>query len=364
MGATSKCGFTRTEGRANRRCKMPQEKQGKRGSWKWLGIPVVLMILGLAVGGYFWLSQKEPGEYAGPLEKVTVAAYAGEAAALVYVATEQGFFVAHGLEVIGKDYETGKLAADALLAGEADIATSAGFVFVSNSFDHAELRVFGTVATAEVKELVARKDKGITAIGDLMGKKIGVTRKSGGEFALGNFLTFNDLSYEDVELVDLNPSEIAVAITNGDIDAAFTWDPGVFNIRKELGDNAVSWPGGEDFYFVLLTTADWIKNNPGAAERFLESLLEADEYVEDHSENAKAFVKDRFAYEADYIEYSWPRQQFAVVLEQAMLITFEDQARWRIENNLTDKATVPNFLDFIYWDALETVKPEAVGIIR
>ncbi|MCK5329769.1 MAG: nitrate ABC transporter substrate-binding protein, partial [Candidatus Marinimicrobia bacterium] len=71
-----------------------------------------------------------------------------------------------------------------------------------------------------------------------------------------------------------------------------------------------------------------------------------------------------FDYESDYIDYSWPKQKFAVILEQTMLITFEDQSRWAIENNLTDITQVPNYLNYIYLDALEKVNPEAVTIIR
>ena len=323
-----------------------------------------LIVIGIIVGGYFWLSQEKPEKYTGPVEKITLAAYAGGTGTLVYVAEDQGFFEENGLEVTIKDYESGKAAADSLLDGEADICTSADFVFVSNSFDHADLRVFGTVATSEVKELVARKDKGITTIDDLIGKKIGVTKRSGGEFALGRFLIFNALSYEDVELADLKPNEIVEAVLNGDIDAGFTWDPNVYNIKEKLGDNAMSWTGGQDFYFVLLTKEDWIKNNPAAAERFIKSVLEAEDYIKDNSEEAKEFVKNRFDYESDYIDYSWPKQEFAVILEQAMLITFEDQARWRIKQGLTDATEVPNYLYYIYMDALEKVKPEAVKIIR
>jgi hypothetical protein len=47
-----------------------------------------------------------------------------------------------------------------------------------------------------------------------------------------------------------------------------------------------------------------------------------------------------------------------------MLILFEDQARWRIEQGLTDTTEVPNYLGFIYLDALEKVKSEAVTIIH
>jgi ABC-type nitrate/sulfonate/bicarbonate transport system substrate-binding protein len=293
-----------------------------------------------------------------------LAAYAGDTGALVYVAEAQGYFKKNGLDVTIKGFDSGKAAADSLLDGEADISTSAGFVFVSNSFDHADLRVLGAVATAEVKELVARKDKGIAAIDNLKGKKIGVTKKSGGEFSLITFLTFNGLSHQDVELVNLKPSEIAEAILNDDIDAAFTWDPNVYNIKEKLGDNAISWPGGQDFYFLLLTKEGWIKNNPAAAARFMKSLLEAEDYIKDNPEKSKEFVKDRFGYESDYMDYSWPKQAFIVILEQAMLIAFEDQARWRIENKLTDKTEVPNYLNHIHLDALEEVKPEAVTIIR
>ncbi len=96
----------------------------------------------------------------------------------------------------------------------------------------------------------------------------------------------------------------------------------------------------------------------------MKSLLEAEDYIKDNSEEAKKFVKNRFDYESDYIDYSWPNQEFATVLEQSMLITFEDQARWRIKQGLTDATEIPDYLYYIYMDALEEVKPEAIGIIR
>ncbi|MEE8479300.1 MAG: ABC transporter substrate-binding protein, partial [Candidatus Neomarinimicrobiota bacterium] len=109
-----------------------------------IGIIIVVVIVGI---GLYRSIQKQPKKYTGPVEKITLAAYAGETGALVYFAENQGYFEENGLEVIIKDYESGKAAAETLINGEADIATSADFVFVSNSFDHTDLRVFGTVAT-------------------------------------------------------------------------------------------------------------------------------------------------------------------------------------------------------------------------
>jgi len=324
-------------------------------------IVVVVVVLGL---GLYWYIQEQQEKYTGPVEKITVAAVEYLTGALVYIAEDQGFFEKNGLEVTIKGYGSGKAAADALIAGEADISMSADNVFVNYGFEFTDLRVIGTVATKQIKELVARKDKGISTINDLIGKRIAVKEKSGAEFQLGVFLTFNGILQKDVEFVYLKPSEMLDAISNKEVDAVFVWDPYLYNIKEELGDSVVNWHGGEDFYFILLTKEDWLDKNPKVAERFIKSMLEAEDYIKDNSEEAKEFTKDRFDYESDYMDYSWPKQEFTVILEQAMLITFEDQARWSMKQGLINATEVPNYLDYIYLDALEEVKPEAVGIIR
>ncbi len=314
----------------------------------------------------------EETKYTGPVEKVTVAAAEYLTGALVYIAEDQGFFEKNGLDVTIKGYGSGKACADALMAGEADVSTSADNVFVSNSFENADLRIFGTVSTKQIKELVARRDKGITTTADLKGKKIAVKGQSGAEFQLAVFLTIEEgIPLQDVGFVDLKPSEMLDAISTGDVDAVFVWDPYLYEIKKELGEiktelgePLVSWHGAEDFYFVLLTKEDWIKNNPVAAERFIRSMVEAEAYIKDNPEEAKEFTKDRFDYESEYMDHAWPNQEFAVVLPQSMLTLFDDQARWRIDNKLTDATEVPNYLEYIYTDALDAVNPDAVTIIR
>ena len=332
-----------------------------RAQKMFIGIAIIVVIA-ISVGG----CSQQPEEYTGPVDKLTLAAYAGDTGALVYIAQEQGYFVDNGLDVIIKDYEAGKLAADALLAGEADICTSAGFVLVSNSFEHDDLRILGTVASAETVELVTRKDSGINQPSDLKGKKIGVTKKSTGEFFLGTFLIFNGLSVRDVEVVDLTPSEIVDAVANGEIDAGFTWEPNIFEVKSRLGANAISWPGqsGQHFYFILITKEKFIEENPQVIERFCQALIQAEEFMKENGAEAREFIRNKFDYESSYVDYIWPKNDFLVVLPQALIVAMEDQARWRIDNNLTEATVVPNYLDYIYMDALEEVKPEAVGIIH
>ena len=175
-------------------------------------------------GVWFFLEQRDTG-YVGPVAKITLATYYGLESALIYVAEDLGYFEENGLNVTLKEYPSGKQCADALIAGEADISTSADFVLVSNSFNYTDLRVLGAVASCDNVDLVARKDRDINQLSDLKGKKIGVLRKSVAEFFLGTLSVLNDFSIDDIEIVDLTPPKNVEAISNGEIDAALVWNP-------------------------------------------------------------------------------------------------------------------------------------------
>jgi NitT/TauT family transport system substrate-binding protein len=299
-------------------------------------------------------------------DSITLAVYAGDTTSLVWIAAKQGLFADNGLDVTLREYEAGKLAADALLAGDVEIATAAEFVFVSQSFDHEDLRILGSIATAEINQVIARSDRGISEPSDLRGKRIGVTRQSAGEFFLGRFLLSHDLPLEDVEIVDLTPSAIVSAISAGEIDAALTWEPNIYEIRHLLGEDSVSWPGQSDqhLYFVLIARDAWLSGHPEAAERFLRAIAQAEEYLERHVPVVQQAIAERFDYSQEYMAYIWPRHLFALTLPQALLLAMEDEARWRIENRLTDKTVVPNYLEHVHRDTLRAVRPESVTIIE
>jgi len=65
-----------------------------------------------------------------------------------------------------------------------------------------------------------------------------------------------------------------------------------------------------------------------------------------------------------YMAAIWPEHQFSLTLDQGLVAAMEDEARWLIANDLTVEKQVPDFLDYIYVEGLEAVKPDAVNIIR
>lgn len=308
---------------------------------------------------------------AGPEKQhseTTLATYYGDVSALVYLAKEKGLFKDNGLQVTIKGFEAGKLAVDALLAGEADIATAGEFVFITNLVGHPDLRIFATVSDFRIDALVARKDRGISTPTDLKGKKIGVMRKATSEFFLGRFLTLNGISMEEVDIVDLKPARIVEALLNGEIDAGQTWEPNVYQMKKKLGDRAVIWSGERinlpsTETFVLIARKSWLQSRGADGERFISSLMQTQAMLKADAEFAKSYIAKQFNLNKEYVNYVYPKIDFKVELSQALLLTMEDETRWAIDSKLIPNK-FPNYLDFIYTDILEKVKPDAVSMIH
>lgn len=299
---------------------------------------------------------------------ITIAAYSGDVSALVYLAMERGVYQENGLQVTIKDFEAGKLAVDALLAGNADIATAGEFVFITNLVDHPELRIFATVSDFRIDALVARKDFGISKPADLKGKNIGVLRKATSEFFLGRFLTLNGISMEEVNIVDLTPARIVDALLKGEIDAGQTWEPNVYQIKKNLGDRVVIWSGERNTLpptetFVLIARNSWLGNRGSDAERFIRSLLQTQAMLKEDPVSSKAFIARQFNLKAEYVNYVYPKIDFKVELSQALLLAMEDETRWARDLKLIP-AGIPNYLDFIHTDILEKVNSDAITMIH
>lgn len=302
-------------------------------------------------------------KYSGPVEKVLVGVV-GDTSALLLLAQEHGYFEDYGLDVELKKYESGAPALAGLIKGSPDVVVGSDFAGVRSSFTTNNFKIIASVAKVDKFEVVARKDRGIATPGDLKGKKLGITKGSAGEFWAGTFLTYNKLAPSDVVLVDLPPNQLTNAIVNGDIDAVLNFEPHVFNTKKRLGDVAVSWLGdsGQGIYSLLYATPDIVKNRPVAVERLMQSLVRAEAYMQANTAEGEGFIVNYFKYDKAYARETLPKFDFRVILDQSLLIAMEEQARWMIERKLTDKTTVPNYLDFVSVEALKRAQPSAVTI--
>ena len=304
----------------------------------------------------------------GKPESISVAYSPFEPTALIWIAEDRQLFSRNGLAVTFTKYDTGPAALDGVLSGQADIAAGIGeFPIVGKAFKKEQARVLATIDRSELIKVVARKDRGIQEPADLRGKRVGTTVGTIAEFFLGRFLEINGMSMGDITLVDVRtPDEWVSAVADGTIDAIATAEPYASSAESRLGSNALAWSAhGNQLLFGLVVTTDvWADTNSDLAEKFLESLAQAEEYAVTNPAQAQAIVQERLDLTAASMPAVWSRNQFSLSLDQALLVAMEDEARWMIRNDLTAEKHIPAFLDYIDEDALKEIRPEAIDIIR
>ena len=173
--------------------------------WK---VPLALMfVVTLAGCEKFSLQQAEPPQ------KITFAYTYQPQSTLVHIAMVKGYFVEEGLDVHPLMHTYGKAALQSLLDRKADFATVAETPVMFSVLKGEKIFVIANIEeTTKNNAVVARKDAGINASGDLKGKRIGFTPGTTSEFFLDSLLTANGLTRKDVQSVALKPEEMQDAI--------------------------------------------------------------------------------------------------------------------------------------------------------
>lgn len=330
---------------------------------------IVAIIVIVVASIVWWRGMSTPApKYAGPVEKITLGMELSPLSALLWVAENKGYFQENGVEVTMKKFDSGRSAFVSMLnEGGLDMVTVSQTPVMFNSFNRNDFAITANMAFSYNDLFVlARRDHGIAKLGDLRGKKIGVHKGSTGEYFLDLFLRTNNLQPSDVEEVDITTGQLVPSLIEGTVDAISTWNPHIFNAQKALGDKSVTLPNGkiyrEDWYFV--SNKQFIQKHSEAIARFLKAIKQAEEFTKNNKDEAVAIVAGRLGSEKDFISSIWNDYQFEIFLDQTIILSIENEARWAIKNKLTDKILVPNYLNYIYFDALEAIKPEAVTIIH
>ena len=330
---------------------------------KFLVITVVLMVLVITISLFVYLDLQKP--YTGKVESITVGTVPTEAASLILIANDQQYFAANGLNVTFKNYLSGLNAVEGMLAGESDIAGAAEFVFVQEIMQNASIYNIGNIDQYLSLYIVGRTDKSISNASDLIGKKIGVALGTSHQFFLGRFLELNGIKASQVALLNVAFNEQSDALANGTIDAVITFQPFLSQIESRLGNTTVVWSAqaGQPGYVVALCTKSLATAHPEIIERYLKALVQAEDFIVNHPDQAMAIVAKKLNYTSAYMESVWKDYRFSVTLDQSFVLLAQDEARWLITNNLTAANSAPNILNYVYETGLLAVKPQAVNII-
>jgi len=300
--------------------------------------------------------------------KVVLAAEMSLLPSTVWVAEARGFFTAHNIELEIREFDSGRNALETMLADDSiNIATVAQTPVVFNSFNNESYVIFATMAySIDDIKVLALKERGINSARDLIGKKIGVTKRSTGHYFLEGYLAHFGLTLNDVVLHDINASELQKKLFSKEMDAITSWEPHIDNAFQQFGEEQLTLlvsptPFRKDFYFT--SRPEYVSDSNESVQRFLTALVDAEKFIKDNPKISQDIVAQKLGKSTDFIKNIWNVFTFEITLEQSILVNLENEAIWAA-NLSGEKKQVPNYLDYIDIKPLLKVKPLGVNIIH
>jgi len=314
-----------------------------------------------------WVAAASIGGCSVQREPVSIALVLEPLAALVVLAEAEGLFQQEGLDVTIREYASGRLALQGMLKGQTEFATVADTPIVLNSFERGDFKLLATIASSDNDpRIVARRDRGIAQPFDLAGKRIGTQKGSAVHFFLHHFLLKHGLEGARTTVVFLEPAELPSALARGEIDAFSMREPLVGEAQRLLGDNAVLF-GERGLYlktFNLVGREDLVKTRSSVVHKILRSLIQAEEYGRRYPDEARRKVANRLQLSEAALAREWSDLRLQVSLDQSLLLSLEDQARWAMSEGLVNEKAMPNFLSMVALAPLHAIRPEAVRLVH
>ena len=187
---------------------------------------------------------------------------------------------ATGYKVNWRQFDSGAKVATAMASGDVQvgvIGSSPLAAAVSRGLDLELVWILDDINEAEA--LVARNGSGINTPADLKGKKLGVPFVSTTHFHTMFALQLWGIKPSEVQLLNMQPNQIAAAWERGDIDAAYVWDPALARIKqtgKVLVTSGELSKKGTATFDGIAAQRGWAEANPEFMARFIKVIADAD----------------------------------------------------------------------------------------
>ena len=271
-------------------------------------------------------------------------------ASLVYLAYELGYFQRSNLNIILKQYASGRHALRHMVNNHLDLAIAGEIPVVMQAFQRPELRILCSVGSSDREAwLLGRSDRGVTDIDNLRRKTVGIKYGSGYHHILSRYLDHYSLSDEEVILRCYETgAQLPQAIKSGEVDAISYPHSIKFpfggDTAELFGAAAVPIRAGGIYrlWFNLVTTKRIIETSRQQIEGLLSTLSAAQAFLKSDTDRAATLVGNQLGVDMDRIKEVWSRLTLGVALDEGLLENIEHTRRWIAEHNIKGQWNPPS----------------------
>lgn len=284
------------------------------------------------------------------------------------VAQKKGLFEKHGVKVEMKLFTEGRVAIEALAAGQFDVGMFGdipGLALLAVGYS-GKIIAAGLGGPARQAVLV-RKDAPYKSLEELKGKKLGLTKGSTDELALEASFAKRGLRWEDFTLIDLKQAEKAVALQLGHVDAVEAFEPVPSTIVvKGIGRRLLTAHGEiPDIIGVTIASRKFLEDHPAEVVKFLRAIHEAAEWAHAHPNEMVDLLHQELKVDRAVLIEAIPTQWWYIEVFNHTLGDWQRAADllYRLKRVATP-LDVKTMVDFKYLAralAREYPRPEAAG---
>lgn len=231
--------------------------------------------------------------------KMTYVTWVG--CAPLFIAQEKGFFEDHGIKpelILNEDESSGAslLYSNSVQAGSC-VMDKVVLNYANGSGQKVAL-IFDESTGGD--GIIASEE--IQSVEDLKGKKVGIDFASTEYFFLHKVLMDYGMTFDDLDLQDMDASSAGASFIAGDLDAAVVWEPWLTNASQRDGGH------------VLVSSADYPRV-------IMDSLTVSRQFAEEQSEAIEA-LKEAWCDAIDYFREN--REESIEIMAKGMDLTVED----------------------------------------
>jgi NitT/TauT family transport system substrate-binding protein len=218
----------------------------------------------------------------------------GPSVAPAWIAKDEGFFEKYGIDAELVVLQSSAQLAPALISGEVPLATTAATGIVSSALAGSDLVLLGSFTNRLVFWFWGRPE--ITAISDLRGKQVGITRRGGAiDLATKIVLERHGLDPDrDVVRMQLGSSQSSIAaLLSGAVSATMVGMDGFIARLDDQGMRMMVDFGDYDYPLVLQAIAGspaWVAQHEDLTRRTLQAIAEGVAFAHQHKDRTKAIL--------------------------------------------------------------------------
>ncbi|WP_196590453.1 aliphatic sulfonate ABC transporter substrate-binding protein [Pectinatus frisingensis] len=240
--------------------------------------------------------------------------------ASVYVAKEKGYLEDELKKVNAKyewtDFKSGPLVNEAVASGHDDIGFMADMPAILAKDSGQDIQIIANVAYGEkALALLVNSNSDITSAAQLKGKKVAYGKGTYAQHLLSLLLKKDNLTFNDIQSVNLAAGDIPAALESGQIDATVIWEPFISQLVSEGKAKVIAdGTGIKRGNLVTYAVSPYAKAHPQIITAYIKACQEGSDYIKSNPKEAAELIAKDMKVEPAILENTFKNLDYNPVL--------------------------------------------------